>query len=72
MKLPVEKLVQILLGFNLGVEVGQLTLVLALTGIVALLVRMKWRLPRPVVVDVASAALVALGTYWFLVRSVVL
>ncbi len=72
MKLPVEKLVQILLGFNLGVEVGQLSLVLALTGIVALLVRMKWRLPRPLVVDVASAALVALGTYWFLVRSVVL
>jgi len=72
MKLPVEKLVQILLGFNLGVEIGQLSLVLVVTGIVALLVRMKLRLPRPVVVDVAAASLVALGTYWFFARSVVL
>lgn len=72
MKLPVEKLVQILLGFNLGVEIGQLSLVLLLTGIVMLLVRMNWRLPRPIVVDVCAASLVALGTYWFVIRSVVL
>jgi hypothetical protein len=72
MKLPVDKLVQILFGFNLGVEIGQLSLVLLLTGLVALLVRFGMRLPRPVVVDVAAAALVALGTYWFLVRSVVI
>lgn len=72
MKLPVDKLVQILFGFNLGVEIGQLSLVLLLTGLVALLVRFGLRLPRPVVVDVAAAALVALGTYWFVVRSVVI
>jgi hypothetical protein len=71
MRLPVEKLVAILLGFNLGVEIGQLSLVLLLLGSVALLVRMKMRLPRPVVVDVTAAGLVALGTYWFINRSVV-
>ena len=69
MKLPVEKLVAILFGFNLGVEVGQLTLVLALMGLVALLVRKRIALPRPIVVDTAAAFLVALGTYWFISRS---
>jgi hypothetical protein len=71
MKLPTEKLVAILFGFNLGVEVGQLTLVLTLMGVVALLVRRRLALSRPVVVDTAAASLVALGTYWFISRSFV-
>jgi hypothetical protein len=71
MKLPTEKLVAILFGFNLGVEVGQLTLVLTLMGIVALLVRKRIALPRPIVVDTAAASLVALGTCWFISRSFV-
>jgi hypothetical protein len=53
----------------LGVEVGQLTLVFALLGIVALLARVKIALPRPIVVDVLSSALVGLGMYWFISRS---
>ena len=72
MKLPAEKLVQILLGFNLGVEIGQLSLLLLLTGVTWLLLRMGLRLPRQLVVDVSAAVLVALGTYWLLSRSVVL
>jgi HupE / UreJ protein len=69
MRLPTERLVELLVGFNLGVEVGQLTLVFTLLGIVALLARIRISLPRPIVVDVLSSALVGLGTYWFISRS---
>ncbi len=68
-KLPPQKLAEILVGFNLGVEFGQLTIVLLLTGLVMLLARAKLTLPRPIVVDVAAASLVAIGTYWFIGRS---
>jgi hypothetical protein len=71
MQLPPAKLGQILLGFNLGVEIGQLSLVLALIALVRLLVRAKLSLPRPIVVDTVAAGLVAVGTYWFIGRSYV-
>jgi hypothetical protein len=71
LRLPSGQLVSILLGFNLGVEIGQLTLVLAALGLVALLVRAKLALPRPIVVDTVSAGLVGLGMYWFISRSYV-
>ena len=70
-RLSTEKLAEILVGFNLGVEVGQLTIVLLLTGAVMLLRRRHWTLPRPITVDVVSAGLVAIGTYWFVGRSFV-
>jgi hypothetical protein len=69
LRLPSAQLFSILLGFNLGVEVGQLTLVLVALGLVALLVRMRVALPRPIVVDTLSAGLVGLGAYWFIARS---
>jgi hypothetical protein len=69
LRLPSGQLLSILFGFNLGVEVGQLTLVLVTLGLVALLVRAKLALPRPIVVDVLSAGLVGLGVYWFISRS---
>jgi hypothetical protein len=71
LRLPSGQLFSILLGFNLGVEIGQLTLVLALLGVVALLQRAKLSLPRPIVVDAVSAGLVGLGMYWFIGRSYV-
>ena len=71
LRLPTDQLFSILLGFNLGVELGQLTLVLATLGAVALLVRARLGIPRPIVVDTLSAALVALGMYWFVSRSYV-
>jgi hypothetical protein len=70
-RLPAGRLAELLLGFNLGVEIGQLTLVLALTLATAFLVRRHWALPRPIVADVAAACLVGLGTYWFVARSFV-
>jgi hypothetical protein len=69
LRLPSGQLLSILFGFNLGVEVGQLTLVLVTLGLVALLVRAKLAFPRPIVVDVLSAGLVGLGVYWFISRS---
>jgi len=69
LRLPSEQLFSILLGFNLGVEVGQLTLVFVLLGAVWLLVRGRLALPRPIVVDTLAAGLVALGVFWFVSRS---
>jgi hypothetical protein len=69
LRLPSGQLFSILLGFNLGVEVGQLTLVLVALGLVALLVNARLALPRPIVVDTLSAGLVGLGMYWFISRS---
>jgi hypothetical protein len=69
LRLPSGQLFSILLGFNLGVEVGQLTLVLVALGLVALLVKARLALPRPIVVDTLSAGLVGLGMYWFISRS---
>jgi hypothetical protein len=69
MKLPVGHLAQLLLGFNLGVEIGQLTLVIAVTGLVALLVRRGWSLPRRLVADFGAAFLMGLGLFWFVSRS---
>ena len=71
LRLPSGQLFSILLGFNLGVEIGQLTLVLAALGAVAVLQRAKLALPRPIVVDAVSAGLVGLGMYWFIGRSYV-
>lgn len=69
MQLPAEKLAQILVGFNVGVEIAQLMLVLGLVGLAALLVRLKLGLPRRVLIDGVGSALVCLGTFWFVSRS---
>jgi len=69
MKLPTGRMAELLLGFNSGVEVGQLSLVLSVTLIAWLLVKMKFALPRPIVTDVCAAFLVAIGVFWFVSRS---
>jgi hypothetical protein len=69
LQLPPQRLAQLLVGFNLGVEIGQLTLVIAATLLVVLLRRLQLALPRPIVVDVASAFLVGLGVFWYVSRS---
>ena len=67
--LPPNRLAELLVGFNLGVEVGQLTIVVLLTASVFLLSKLKLTLPRPIVVDVTAASLVGIGVYWFVGRS---
>ena len=69
LQLPPERLAELLVGFNVGVEIGQLVLVAGATLAVGLLVKYKLALPRPLVVDVASSFLVALGVFWFVSRS---
>ena len=69
LQLPPERLAELLVGFNVGVEIGQLILVVGATLLVALLAKTKFALPRPLVVDVASSFLVALGVFWFVSRS---
>lgn len=69
LQLPPERLAELLVGFNVGVEIGQLLLVVGATLLVALLTKYKLTLPRPLVVDVASAFLVGLGVFWFIGRS---
>ena len=71
MKLPTDKLAELLVGFNLGVEVGQISVVMAVLGLTALLIKVKLAPPRRLVVDVASACLVGIGLYWFLGRAYV-
>jgi hypothetical protein len=67
--IPPAKLAELLVGFNLGVEIGQLTVVSTLVGIVTLLRRVKLTLPRPIVVDLCASGLVLEGVYWFISRS---
>ena len=70
MQLPTGRMAELLVGFNLGVEIGQLTLVTALTLAVWILVESRrLTLPRPIVVDVASACVAGIGIYWFVSRS---
>src|SRR5882757_2710525 len=69
LQLPTERLAELLVGFNLGVEVGQLALVAGATMLVVGLRKIRLALPRPIVVDVASTFLVALGVFWFVSRS---
>jgi HupE / UreJ protein len=69
LQLPPERLAELLVGFNLGVEIGQLTLVIGATLLVVLLRKLRLALPRPIVVDVGSAFLVGLGVFWYVSRS---
>jgi hypothetical protein len=65
--LPGSARIPALLGFNIGVELGQVTIVLAL-GACTWLCRGIWRHNRVLAVDTLSARLCALGVYWFLQR----
>ncbi|HEX7688269.1 MAG TPA: HupE/UreJ family protein [Burkholderiaceae bacterium] len=68
--IPPAKLAELLVGFNVGVEIGQLTVVSVLTVAVLLLRRARLTFPRAIVVDVCASGLVMIGTYWFVSRSV--
>lgn len=69
MRLPTGKLAELLVGFNLGVEIGQLCLVLLMIGAASLLVRVDLGLSRRLVVDVGSAGLVGFGVFLLVTRA---
>jgi hypothetical protein len=68
MDLPTERLAAALLGFNLGVEVGQLGVVAAVWPLLVVLRSRAGGRPLRLVTDVASAAICGLGLFWFLTR----
>jgi hypothetical protein len=68
MTLPPGRLAAALLGFNLGVEVGQLAVVAAAWPLLGLLRRVAQGQPHRVFAEFASAAICGTGLYWFLVR----
>ena len=72
MQLPADRLAELLVGFNLGVEIGQVTVVLGALLVVALFVRLRLTVSRPLFTDMAAAFLVGEGLYWFLGRTVIL
>jgi hypothetical protein len=67
--LPTDRLVPALLGFNLGVEVGQLVLVAALWPVLRDLARLRRGGPHRAVVEVGSATLCSVGMFWLLTRT---
>ncbi len=66
--LPANRIFAALLGFNAGVEAGQLAVVAAVWPLLVALRRRDgvWRIA---VVEVGSAAVLALGIYWFVTRT---
>lgn len=72
MQLPKEKLAELLVGFNIGVEIGQVTVVLTAVGVAWCLSKVRLAIPRPLFTDLAAAFLVGEGLYWFIGRSIVL
>jgi hypothetical protein len=69
-RIPSGRLAELLVGFNLGVEVGQVTVVLGAVLVGYLFVKMRMGVPRPIFTDLAAAFLVGEGLYWFLGRTV--
>ncbi len=69
--LPPRQLVSALLGFNLGVEAGQLLAVAVAWPLLRGLERLElgeWKLARPFA-ECASAAICGLGVFWFATRA---
>jgi hypothetical protein len=69
MELPRDRLVPALVGFNLGVELGQLAVVALLWPLLRLLARVREGRVERLVGEVGSAAICALGLFWFLTRA---
>jgi hypothetical protein len=67
--LPAERLVPALLGFNLGVELGQLVIVALAWPLLRALARVDGGRPHRAVAELGSAAVCGLGLFWFLTRT---
>lgn len=67
--LSTNRLVPALLGFNIGVEIGQLSIVAALWIVAMLIVRRFPTADYRLAGDAASAVLCALGLFWFIGRA---
>ncbi|MCH7959162.1 MAG: HupE/UreJ family protein [Candidatus Hydrogenedentes bacterium] len=69
MELPVAQRLTALLGFNTGVELGQLAIVLLIWPLLWLLLRWPRATAHRHLAELGSTAMLALGLYWFIVRN---
>jgi hypothetical protein len=69
--IPRNRLLTALLGFNVGVEAAQIV-ALAVVAVIALAASRLPEFARRRVLDYATAALFAVGVYWFVGRSLAL
>lgn len=69
MQLPTDRLVPALLGFNLGVEAGQLAVVALVWPMLKLLARPASGRWSDFVLDRLAAALCGVGVFWFVART---
>jgi len=69
MDLPTHRLVPALLGFNLGVEVGQLAVVAVTWPLLRLLARPAGGRWGELLIDRLTAALCGVGVFWFITRA---
>ena len=67
--LPQGRLLPALLGFNLGVELGQIAIVALAWPLLWALARVRDGVPHRWVVESATAAVCALGVYWMVERA---
>jgi hypothetical protein len=67
--LPTERLVPALVGFNVGVELGQLAIVAVAWPALRALARTAGGRPHRAVAELGSAAVCGLGLFWFLTRA---
>ncbi|MCZ6781959.1 MAG: HupE/UreJ family protein, partial [Proteobacteria bacterium] len=69
MTLPTARLAPALFGFNLGVEIGQLGVVLLVWPLLQVLARRRGDRARRLTAEFASAAIFCIGLVWFLTRA---
>ncbi len=69
MTLPTDRLVPALVGFNLGVEIGQIGVVLLLWPLLAMGARFSSAPTNRLVGELSAAALSGLGLYWLVERA---
>ncbi|MEH6551306.1 MAG: HupE/UreJ family protein [Pseudomonadales bacterium] len=67
--LPQNSLLPALFGFNIGVEIGQIVIVLSLACAALLAVKLLPKLGHAISRDMLSASLCGLGMFWFIQRS---
>lgn len=69
MALPTDRLLPALLGFNVGVELGQLAVVAVLWPLLLWMRRANQGRPHRLFSEVAAAGVCGLGLYWFVTRA---
>jgi hypothetical protein len=69
MSLPTERLVPALIGFNLGVELGQIGVILLVWPLLAIGARYASNESRRLVGELLAAGLCGLGLYWLAERA---